>query len=293
MPVLKRPHWKWEIVLYFWIGGIAVGAYVTAALADLFGDRDDDILARTGRLIALPMLVLSPILLIKDLGRPEKFYNMLRIIKLRSPMSVGTWVLTTFGAFSGLSAILELFFYEPRWRWLRRLTAILGTPGAIAVGGYTGILLSATAIPLWFKNRLLWGPTFLASAFSTGSAAIQVVLALRGKGNPASHEKLERAHMTALVAETVLLGLGLAKLGRAGHLLTKGKWSTLFWPGVGGIGLFVPLLLGVLPGEPGRSRRFISAICTLVGGLIFRACVVYGGQTSADEAHTYFDMTSK
>ncbi|HEU5012512.1 MAG TPA: NrfD/PsrC family molybdoenzyme membrane anchor subunit, partial [Roseiflexaceae bacterium] len=172
MPVLKRPHWKWEIILYFWMGGIAVGAYVTAAIADLFGDQEDDILARTGRLIALPLMVLSPILLIKDLGRPEKFYNMLRVVKLRSPMSVGTWVLTTFGAFSGLSALLELFFYEPRWRWLRRLTAILGTPGAIAVGGYTGILLSATAIPLWFKNRLMWGPVFLASAFSTGTAAI-------------------------------------------------------------------------------------------------------------------------
>src|SRR5579859_4218528 len=87
LPVLKRPHWKWEIALYFWAGGTAAGAYTVATIAELAGDRT---VARAGRWVALPLLIVSPMLLIKDLGRPEKFYNMLRIIKLVSPMSVGT-----------------------------------------------------------------------------------------------------------------------------------------------------------------------------------------------------------
>src|SRR5579884_1066062 len=166
LPVLKRPHWQWEIALYFWTGGIAAGTYLVAAIADLFGDEHDRPTVRAGRLLPLPLVLVSAALLIKDLGRPEKFYNMLRIFKLKSPMSAGTWGLTGFGGFVGLSALLELLTPGDGWRGLRRTVAALGTPFGFFVGGYTGVLISATAVPLWAKNRLLWGPTFLASAFS-------------------------------------------------------------------------------------------------------------------------------
>jgi formate-dependent nitrite reductase membrane component NrfD len=292
LPMLKRPHWKWEIVLYFWAGGIASGAYIISAIADLFGDEHDQPIARAGRLIALPLMIASPALLIKDLGRPEKFYNMLRIFKLKSPMSVGTWGLTAFGGFVGLSALLELVARDNTLRWIRQAVALLGTPFGFFVGGYTGVLLSATAIPVWAKNRLLWGPTFLASAFSTGAAAIQAALALTGKGGPRAHAKLERAHMLGLAAESGLLAAGLVKLGPTGSMLTKGKWSTLFMPGAIGLGLILPLLLGLRPGEASRGRTLLSALCTLLGGLIFRACAVYAGKDSADDPQAYFEMTA-
>ncbi|HEU4323958.1 MAG TPA: NrfD/PsrC family molybdoenzyme membrane anchor subunit [Roseiflexaceae bacterium] len=290
LPVLKRPHWGWEIVLYFWGGGIAVGAYTLAALADLLGDEQDAPAVEAGRALALPLMLISPILLIKDLGRPEKFYNMLRILKLKSPMSVGSWVLSIFGGFAGLSMVLQLFFKGESWRWARQLAGAAGAPFALLVGSYTGVLLAATAIPLWFKNRLLWGPVFLASAFSTGIAAVQGLLTLRGRGTPEAHARLEQAHTAAVVVEGALLGASLVQLGRTGDLLTKGRWSTLFWPGVVGLGLLAPLLLG--RGHPGRSRRLLSALCTLLGGLALRTCLVYGGRTSADDPQAYFDLTS-
>lgn len=290
LPVLKRAHWGWEIALYFWAGGIAVGAYVIAAVADLLGSEEDQPIVRAGRWIALPMLLISPVLLIMDLGRPEKFYNMLRVLKLKSPMSVGSWVLTIFGGFSGLSAMLDLFFKGADWHWARRLVGVAGTPFALLVGGYTGVLLSATAIPLWFKNRLLWGPTFLASAFANGISAVQAVLALRGRADHQALERLERAHTLAVVAEAALLGASIRNLGRTGDLLTKGKWSTLFWPGVVGLGVVAPLLMGRRK-NAGRAWRFVSALCTLLGGLAFRTCVVYGGHTSADDPQAYFDLT--
>jgi formate-dependent nitrite reductase membrane component NrfD len=292
LPVLKRPHWKWEIVLYFWAGGIAAGAYVIAAIADIFGDEQDRPIVRAGRFIALPLMLISPVLLIKDLGRPEKFYNMLRIFKFKSPMSVGTWGLTFFGGFSGLSALLELLTPGDTVRTLRRVVAILGTPFGFFVGGYTGVLIAATAIPIWFKNRLLWGPTFLASAFSTGIAAIQAALVLSGRGNHHAHAKLERAHMVGLATEASLLAAGLVKLGPTGDLLTRGKWSTLFMPGALGLGTIVPLLLGLGRGRASRGRTLLSALCTLLGGLIFRACIVYVGKDSADDARAYFEMTA-
>ena len=291
LPVIKPAHWGWEIVLYFWMGGVATGAYTIAALADLLGGEEDQTVVRAGRAISLPLILLSPVLLIMDLGRPEKFYNMLRILKLKSPMSVGSWALSIFGGFTGLSMLLQLFFRDAAWRWARRLVGAAGAPFALLVGSYTGVLLAATAVPLWFKNRLLWGPLFLSSAFSTGIAAVQALLALRRQGTPAVHARLERAHRAAVVAEAALLGASLVRLGRTGDPLTRGRWSTLFWPGVVGLGLLAPLLLGRAH-SPGRGRRLLGALCTLLGGLALRTCLVYGGRTSANDPQAYFDLTS-
>ena len=86
--------WTWEIPLYFWFGGIAAGSSFVALACDLAGDEAS---AAVARKVALGALVPSPPLLIMDLGRPERFYNMLRIFKPRSPMSMGAWALTAFG----------------------------------------------------------------------------------------------------------------------------------------------------------------------------------------------------
>ena len=277
-PVLKRPHWKWEIVLYFWAGGIAAGSYVIAAIADLFGSDEDRRIARVGRWVALPFVAASPILLIKDLGRPERFLNMLRVMKFKSPMSMGSWGLMVFGTFAGLSALLELTPFST----LRKLVAMAGAPAGLFLGGYTGVLLSATAVPLWFKNRLLWGPTFVASALSTGVAAVQATLCLAGKPS----DKLDQVDRLAIVAEGALLTAGLANLGKTGEPLTKSTWSTLFMPGVLGLGVAVPLLMG-------RRAPLLRSLCVLLGGLIFRACVIYAGKDSADDPQAYFTLTSR
>lgn len=87
-PVLKAPVWSWEIVWYFFFGGLAAGCYVIASIASLFGSSEDRAVVRTGYYLSLLALLPCPPLLIKDLGRPERFLNMLRIFKLKSPMSV-------------------------------------------------------------------------------------------------------------------------------------------------------------------------------------------------------------
>ncbi len=110
-PVLKEPFWGWEIILYFFFGGLAAGCYVLASIAALFGSREDRAVTRAGYYLSLLALLPCPALLIKDLGRPERFLHMLRMFKARSPMSTGgrIWRLNLFArTLSLLSAILYL-----------------------------------------------------------------------------------------------------------------------------------------------------------------------------------------
>src|SRR5712671_5144251 len=106
-PVLKAPTWRWEIIWYFFFGGLAAGCYVVASIASLFGSQEDRAVARTGYYLSLLSVLPCPALLIKDLGRPERFLHMMRIFKVKSPMSMGTWALVSFSLFSGLTAVIQ------------------------------------------------------------------------------------------------------------------------------------------------------------------------------------------
>src|SRR5437868_13152522 len=106
-PVLKAAVWRWEIIWYFFFGGLAAGCYVIATIASLFGSKEDRAVVRTGYYLSLLAVLPCPPLLIKDLGRPERFLHMLRIFKVKSPMSMGTWGLVSFSFFSGVTAVIQ------------------------------------------------------------------------------------------------------------------------------------------------------------------------------------------
>ena len=103
IPPIKHAHWTWQIPIYFWIGGIGAGTHLFSTVAQLLG-HEDEALKRASRYTVLVTMILSPVLLIWDLGRPERFYNMMRILKLRSPMSTQSWSLLAFGNLAGLLA---------------------------------------------------------------------------------------------------------------------------------------------------------------------------------------------
>src|SRR5918995_741413 len=103
IPPIKHAHWTWQIPVYFWIGGRGAGVFFSPPRARFLGNREAPP-PRTSRYTVLGTMILSPILLIWDLGRPERFYNMLRILKLRSPMSTQSWSVFAFGNLGGLIA---------------------------------------------------------------------------------------------------------------------------------------------------------------------------------------------
>src|SRR5579871_1555545 len=206
--IVQSPDWKLWIILYFFFGGIAAGAYFSASLVELasfpsLAPRRDREIARIGYLVAFPLVVLCGMLLIVDLGRPARFWHMLideysghPSIRWGSPMSVGAWGLMVFGAFAFVSfvgALTELGYLP--WRPLRALDhlvresalhvpfQLLGAAAGFFLAGYTGVLLSVSNQPIWSDTHLL-GALFLASAASTGMAALALVLAVRTHAVP-------------------------------------------------------------------------------------------------------------
>jgi formate-dependent nitrite reductase membrane component NrfD len=303
-PVIHKPEWKWLIIAYFFLGGIASGTYVLASIADLLGPRSDRRIVRAGRYLSLAALIPCPILLILDLGRPERFHHMLRVFKLRSPMSVGTWGLTVFGAFCALAALIQAARdgLLGRTNGAARLLCALpsraidlaGAAAALLVGGYTGVLLAATAVPLWTKNSPLMGPLFLASAASSSTAAIALTLALVPGTKHRTLLRLERLDAIFLAAEAALLGVSWLRVGRTiARPLTAGRLGWLNGLGVVGLGIAVPLALQVralLAGAaPAPGAPAAAAALVLAGGYLFRCVLVMAGHKSADDPHATFE----
>src|SRR5882724_3879818 len=123
--MLKVPGWEMMIVWYFFLGGIAGGAYFTAAIADNFGSARDRAVARVGYLLSLPLVAACGILLIADLGVPARFMNMMRVFKFWDPMSLGAWAVGVFGLFTFVSSVLS-FSEAPTTVALRRKIGLVG-----------------------------------------------------------------------------------------------------------------------------------------------------------------------
>lgn len=299
MPPIHKPHWKWLIVSYFFLGGLSAGSYVVATVADLFGHRDDRDTARIGRYLALLSIIPCPALLILDLGRPERFLNMLRVLKLRSPMSLGTWGLLTYSGFASLSAASQ----AARDGWLGgpggvlralpgRLIGAVGAAFGFFVGGYTGVLLGATAVPIWAQNARLLGPLFLSSALAVSCAAISLVLALLPGRRHAALGRLRRAETIASVCELVTMAAIHRNSGALGKPLETGRLGRLHLVGSVGLGIALPIALhlcsAVLP-LPHRLVVVFASLASLVGGFIMKYAVVMAGHASADDPAATFE----
>ncbi|HBH02799.1 MAG TPA: polysulfide reductase [Candidatus Rokubacteria bacterium] len=264
----KNPAWTWYIVWYFFVGGLAAGAYMLAAVADLFGRREDRPIAKLGYSIALPLVLLSTILLTLDLGMPLRTLYMFRLVRLGSPMSVGSWALLGFGLASLVSLALVLRDRPGDLR-IRRVVAVPGGLLGFFIASYTGVLLGATNRPLWAGNDWI-GPLFLVSAFSTGVAGL-AVLAHDGVA------RLRRFHLLAIGAEALLLVVFLGTLGAQAALFLSGSLAAVFWVGVVVVGLVAPFALALA--ARARPLEAVAAILVLVGGFALRYLVLTGGQT--------------
>src|SRR5918997_568000 len=283
IPPIKKAHWTWQIPIYFWIGGIAAGLQLFTTLANVLGHKDEA-LTRIGRYTALVTMILSPVLLIWDLGRPERFYNMLRIWKLRSPMSNQSWSLVVYGNLSGLIAARQaaedgLLGQNFLSRLLiklvpAKLLGVVALPVALFVGSNTGTLLSATSVPMWARNWALMGPTFLASGVSTALSFLSLVLNLGRWGEAKTHHVLRRAERATLLVETGLIVASLVRMGRWGKPLRSKEIGPLFIGGTLLGGIAAPLAL--LSGEETRNKSILTSVLVLLGGLAFRFAMVHG-----------------
>src|SRR2546428_12982257 len=304
IPLIKKAHWGWQIYLYFFLGGIAGGSYLVSTLAHLLGK--DSKLVRSGRYLSFACLLASPILLIMDLGRPERFHHMLRILKFRSPMSLGTWALSAFGMFCGLTTAHQvakdglLNWFPLAARLFKALPVkvieVFGSFFGLVVASYTGVLLSSTAVPIWARARHILGPLFLTSGLSTALASLSLILSL-GRRNRQTLEKVERAELAVMTTELGLICALPVVLGSLAKPLLKGKTAVFFGAGTIGGGLLLPLLARLgweLTKKPTpRGLNIGASLLVLAGGLILRYVWVVVGRASADDpqaTHRYNAM---
>ena len=260
LPLLKPPVWTWEVPVYFFVGGVAGGAAVIASVADVSGA--DGTLARDARWIAAAGGPLSAALLTADLGRPERFLNMMRVFKPQSAMSMGSWTLAAFSA-SSTTALLPV-----------RAVSIPAAAASTLLGcgmlTYTGVLIGATAIPVWHEHVAVLPVHFAASGM--GSAA--ALLTLLGHDVPA-------VHRIAIGAAAVETAVGAAiELNRspASEPLRRGTSGWIIR--AGGV-LSGPVPLACRAVGTRRWRR-IASVAVLAGSLLTRLGWILAGRVSAD-----------
>jgi formate-dependent nitrite reductase membrane component NrfD len=244
--VLKEPVWKWQIPWYFFAGGLAGASSGLALVARLTGN---DQLARRAHLATLGGAAVSPVLLIWDLGRPERFYTMLRVFKPTSPMNLGTWVLTLFGSTTGLAVAHDVLGIFPRLgRFAEAASALLGLP----LSTYTAVLIADTSVPVWHEARRELPLLFAASSAASAGAATLILTPVTDAG-PARR----------LAVGGALLEIGAVQVmkRRLGNFLAE-------------------------PYEQGQTRRFdklakalsgIGAAVTTFVGRRWRSAAVAGG----------------
>lgn len=282
-PIIHAPVWTWEVPLYFWFGGMAAGSAFVALACDLAGDEHS---ARVARKVALAALVPSPPLLILDLGRPERFYNMLRIFKPRSPMSMGAWALTVFGNLAAAAVGADLLGRKREAKALGAANAVVGG----YLGSYTGVLLASTAVPLWARSRLYLGPIFVATATATGAAACRLTLAATGvkPGDP-TRSALGNVETGAMFAELALSTINHRHLGPLAHGLDHGRHGMYFkaakWLTRGGLAL----RLGFRGRRGSPVHHAVSGIFMLAA-LLFRYAWVAAGRANAREDRVVASM---
>ena len=195
-PVIKEPVWKPEVPWYLFLGGLTGASATLTWFAKSAGNRK---LARNARVVTIAGGTISPALLISDLGVPARFLNMLRVFKVTSPMSMGSWILVATGTTSAVATASDLFGTLPRTgRIARGLSALFGLPLAT----YTAALLSNSAVPVWHEARRELPLAFAGSAAASAGAAATIATA-PGDAGPARRLTvlgvlLERASMQVM-----------------------------------------------------------------------------------------------
>jgi hypothetical protein len=289
--MLKEPQWTPEIPLYFFVGGAAGSAAVIGAMADWLGK--DPKLAQNARWLAFGGAMVSSALLISDLGRPSRFINMLRVFKVQSPMSMGAWTLAAFSGASAASAFAKAaerhFGGNLPINLIGNSSQLFSALFGLPFHNYTGVLIGATAIPVWNKNIGTLPIHFGMSGVQAGVSLLELMghsdsraLNILGIGS-ALWESWEGFHLESH-SEPVLKPL---KRGVSGWITRTG--GVMSGP--------LPLALRLFAGSSGSARsrtlRRWAAICGIAGSLLTRYGWVRAGHASAHDWRLPLEMPAE
>jgi formate-dependent nitrite reductase membrane component NrfD len=265
-PVLKPPTWKHWIAEYFFLGGLSAGSTLLGFGANHTGRRT---LARRAKVAAAMAIAAGSGALVADLGRPERFANMLRVAKVTSPLSVGSWLLSAYAPAAAVAAGTDVLGVFPR---LGLAAEGIATALAPAIATYTAVLVSDTSVPAWHGARRELPFLFVASA-SASAGGLGLVLAPVRENGPA--RRFAVAGSLGEVAANMMMGRRLGELaepyrnGRAGMLSRAATACAL-----------AGAVIGMRRGRR-RTGAVAAGALVMAGSLLERFAVLEAGRQSA------------
>jgi len=282
LPALKEPVWTWEVPVYFYVGGAAgAAATIGAVLQVLDGKGSERLVRRCRDLAALGTLVGSG-LLVSDLGRPERFLNMLRVFKPRSPLNLGSWILATAGGLTAGAAVLS------RSRGAGRGLGSIAGLGAGIIGlplsGYTAVLLAGTAVPVWRESRRSLPLLFVAS--STGAACSLLEMGDFDEEELTAVRRLGTVAQLSEIALVKLVERESARVPGVDRPYKEGISGTL-WNGSTACTV-ISLAVDTFTGKS-RSGRLAAAAVGTLGSIALRFSLWLAGRASARDPRATFD----
>jgi len=287
VPLLKEPQWKPEVPLYFFAGGAAGASAVVANAASWLSN--DAELVRSARWVAAAGGAVSSALLIADLGVPSRFLNMLRVFKPQSPMSMGAWTLSAFSSFSAAAAFANLARQKlgdsTPVTVVENAAGVLAAATGLMMSTYTGVLIGATAVPVWNQNIRTLPHHFAASGMNSAVSIVELL----GRENRA----LNLMGVVACAYE-VYEGFELeTKRNRVNEPLRNG-WSGALVRAGGLLSGPVPLGLRIAYAVTGnRKMRKAAAWSSIAGSLLTRFGWVQAGCASARDHRLPLSLPEK
>lgn len=281
LPTIKPPVWIWTVPLYLYLGSTAGALTALGAAAQAFDGHWMRNLVTRCRWLATSYIAVGTACLVYDLGRPERFLNMLRVFRPSSPMSVGSWLLAVTGSLIGAAALLSRANGSMRkiGHGFGYAAAVVGIP----LAGYTGVLLSTTAVPIWQETRRSLPLLFVASGVA-GAGALLSMSKLGHREEKAVH----RFELIGQVAELACMGAvereALA-IKEVGNPLKQGP-SGVLWTAAKTM-VAAGLVLSILPGRS-RRKQVAAGVLGTLGAITLRVALLQAGKASARNPQATF-----
>jgi hypothetical protein len=283
---IKPSLYGWTVATYIYVAGLAAGVQIVVTAAQLLALPGSDFVSLIGRAIALAGAILGGILLIVDLHTPQRFYNMLRIFRPTSPMSIGTYALMGFGFWSLIALIVQAV-------GLQLVAVIFGCLAAVTgwwMTTYTAALQSATATPLWAGSYKLLAMRYAASAMATGAATACLIALGTAPDFRMAHAFGNLAALALLIEFIAAVGSTaiLRRIGAYGPLEGT-SWGLMHILAVLFCGVVIAFALFILANFIGPFVLLLPAsILTLIGGFLMRGVIMFAGNESARRPRDYF-----
>ena len=293
---MEHYDWGLPLAIDLFAAGLGAAIFMVAVAANLAGGRRYRRISTTGAIIAPWPVILGVLFLVVDLGKPLRFWEMMLkrshetlgiesiMFNAGSTMSLGTWLLILFVLGSLVYMVVAILAWPFKWaEKLQKVLGVIGLPIALLVTTYTGVLLSATRNSVW--GSVLLPIVFVVSAIATGIAAIVFILAAIRVAKPDSKigsdiPKLEVingwtiAFQLLMVILFVIFGFGSAQM----RAVIGSAFGLLWWIGVIGLGLVLPLVIGIRGGAKNAPVSLVVSALVLLGGFFLRYTILLGGQ---------------